>query len=62
MKYEKFDKDGVPYIRITTPPYDCIERPMVDADEALFKEGDTSYSADEKPTAEPTPAEPYKDA
>lgn len=55
MKYEKFDKDGVPYIRISTPPYDCIERPMVDADKELFKDSDTV----DVPPNEPVPQEPY---
>lgn len=57
MKYEKYDNDGVPYIRITVDAYNIVERPLVDADEKLFETSDTHET--EVPPNEPTPAEPY---
>lgn len=57
MKYEKFDKNGVDYIRITINEHEVVERPLVDADKSLFTEGDT-YEP-ETPPNEPVPHEPY---
>lgn len=54
MKYEKFDKDGVPHIRITISAHEVVERPLVDADNVLFKDGDTVESP---PPSQPTPTD-----
>jgi hypothetical protein len=68
MKYEKLDKNGVAWIRITIDENNVVERLMVDADKALFDNGPV-YVVEEKdlpPTEpipdsklEPVPAEPY---